>query len=235
MRTHFLCLLLVSVAIQFGSMHLFGQDLRLSYDTLNQQGTDFAKMKSNFPVVSYVTRFGTEVKANVKLIVGSPAKSDGFFISFLNDHVPGSKLGAEGHKSIGADFGGNFLVIKEMVTLNPVLEAQMQAEENRGRVIAQEVQMNEGPKESDDEKALMEQNELVVVAYAIAPNGSQMTITDLERAIEIGELIDPNIPSITEEMRAQLQKIDGMLERGEITAAKHKKLQNDILQSGVGK
>ena len=140
-----------------------------------------------------------------------------------------------GHKSIGADFGGNFLVIKEMVTLNPVLEAQMQAEENRGRVIAQEVQMNEGPKESDDEKALMEQNELVVVAYAIAPNGSQMTITDLERAIEIGELIDPNIPSITEEMRAQLQKIDGMLERGEITAAKHKKLQNDILQSGVGK
>jgi hypothetical protein len=235
MQSFFRVLFIFVLNLLFGSVIMIGQDLTLTYDTLNDRSVDLTKLKSNIPVSRYTTRFGTEVTANMKLIVGSPAKVDGVYVSFLNNRIPGNKLSAEGHKAITSEFEGNYLVIREMVTWNPKLEEEMKMAGDNRHVVAEDLQLKDAPVSSEEELDMLKQHPLIIIAYATSPNGGEMTITDLERAIETGELKDPKVPIITEEMRGQLSKIDKMLERGDITREKHKKLQSDILQNGIQK
>ena len=235
MKSLFRVFFILGINMLVCTIGLNGQGLTLTYDTLKNKSVDFSRMKSNVPVASYTTRFGTVVTANMKLDVGSPVKSSGDFVSFLNDRVQGIKFSADGHKAISGGIDGNFLVIREMITWNPQLEEQLQAEANKGLVLPAQLDLTEELVPTEEELVLLKQNPLIIIAYATAPNGAEMTITDLARAIELGELKDPKVPEITEEMSRQLNKIDKMLERGEITKEKHMELQSQIMESGVKK
>jgi hypothetical protein len=118
-----------------------------------------------------------------------------------------------------------------MFTWNPALEAKLQPI----RTDAEAVSDVTNYEPSEDEALKLQQYPVLIVAYATLSNGSEITITDLARALESGELADPNIPVITPDLQLQLDKIDLLLERGDINKARHKELQTDILRKAANK
>ena len=208
-----------------------GQGVVFSYDTLNDPKADFSGYKSKIAVSKFITRFGSVIDTKSKMVVGAPILSTGVFVSFLNGQVPAEKFSADGHKPVDAGFSGNFMVIKEMFTWNPALEAKLQPI----RTDAEAVSDVTNYEPSEDEALKLQQYPVLIVAYATLSNGSEITITDLARALESGELADPNIPVITPDLQLQLDKIDLLLERGDINKARHKELQTDILRKAANK
>ena len=210
---------------------VFAQGVVLSYDTLNDAQADFSGYKSKIPVNKFITRFGSTIEAKSKLVVGVPILSSGVFVSFLNGKVPSEKILADGHKPFDAGLSGNFMVINEMVSWNPALDERMQT----ASAVAEAISTGSENQPTDEEVLKLHQYPLLIVAYATLSNGAEITITDLARALESGELVDPSVPVITSDIQLQLDKIDLLLQRGDISKVRHKELQTEILRKAAGK
>lgn len=223
--------LISSIVFGFMINAAFAQGVVLSYDTLNDARADFSGYKSKISVSKFVTRFGSSIESKTKLVVGTPVLSTGVFVSFLNGRVPSEKFMAEGQKSLDSGLSGNFIVINEMVSWNPSLDANLESVRTQSETIT----MGSEDQPTEDELSKRHQYPLLIVAYATLSNGSEITITDLARAMESGELVDPSIPVITSEIQLQLDKIDLLLQRGDIDKARHRELQTDILRKAAGK
>jgi hypothetical protein len=194
------------------SINLYSQEGSLTYKQAND--IEFAKnYKNGTQFSSYTSQNGNTINVGDTLILGSPSTDKKQYNQYTGNNAVFS----------------NIIIGRIGSALTTGLQ-YLPANSSGNKVIVHNIKVSH--------TKLKKKSPLLARAYVKNPQlgiGSGRTIMDLEKALLLGEIINPNAPLTREQAIAKLKEHKDLLDLGMINEEEFNKLRNELSPIIMGK